>query len=514
MPRYAAIDIGSNSIRMMAAEVSHGETSILAQDRQVVRLGEGVFRTGKVSPDALAAMKSTLERMAAAYKSFNVVGVRAVATSAVRDAGNQPEFVSVASAALGTNVEIISGAEEARLIHMGVESRWPRAKERTLIIDVGGGSAELIISQNGQLIDAVSRPLGAVRLNAVFLRNDPPTPEECRRLDAYIEEKLEPFLKLHQTEKFDRVIATSATAAAIVCATNQIPRTRREEAERTRASLSQVRDLYQVLISSTLDSRRKLTGIGPRRAEIVTVGTAVFLKTLELFNQRAMFYCGAGVRDGIVADLAARGVGRELAQLTRERRAVVEEMATRYAVSIKHVRHVAFLAHRLFHTLQPVHRLPPDAGKLLEAASILHDIGHFVSNTGHHKHSAYLVANSDMPGFTDRERMTIAALCRFHRKSMPQQRHSHFQALDVEAKRWVVSLATILRLADSLDRGHSQKVHDVTSTLRDGAICLSVEADTDSDLELWSALEDAKLFSEVHGQPLQVQRAKALRVPV
>jgi exopolyphosphatase/guanosine-5'-triphosphate,3'-diphosphate pyrophosphatase len=508
MPRYAAIDIGSNSIRMMAAEVSHGETHILAQDRQVVRLGESVFRTGKVSAEALGVMSATLQRMAAGYKGLDVMGVRAVATSAVRDAGNQPEFLSCASAALGTNVEIISGPEEARLIHLGVEARWPRPKERTLIIDVGGGSAELIICQNGQLIDAVSRPLGAVRLNAVFLKNDPPLLEERHRLDAYIEEKLQPFVKLHETEKFDRVIVTSATAAAIVCAANQIPRPRRDDAERMRASLAQVRELYQTLVTSNLEARRKLTGIGPRRAEIVTPGTAVFLKVLELFGQRSIYYCGAGVRDGIIADLAARGVGRELVQLTRERRAVVEAMARRYEVSMKHVRHVAFLAHRLFEILQPVHRLPPDAGKLLEAASILHDIGHFVSNTGHHKHSAYLVANSDMPGFTDKERLNIAALCRFHRKSMPQARHSHFQALDLEARRWVTCLAAILRMADSLDRGHAQKVKNVTSTLRDGAIWLCAEADADADLEIWSAAEDAKIFSELYTLPLQFQIRK------
>jgi exopolyphosphatase/guanosine-5'-triphosphate,3'-diphosphate pyrophosphatase len=510
MPRYAAIDIGSNSIRMMAAEVSHGETSVLAQDRQVVRLGESVFRIGKVSVEALGIMRSTLERMAAAYKFLDVVGVRAVATSAVRDASNQEEFLQCANAALGTNVEIISGQEEARLIHLGVEARWPRAKERTLIIDVGGGSAELIISQNGQLIDAVSRPLGAVRLKEVFLKSDPPAEEECRRLDSYIEEKLAPFLKAHGSERFDRTIVTSATAAAIVCAANQIPRARRDEAERMKATSAQVRDIFQLLISSNLEARRQLTGIGPRRAEIVTAGTAVFLKALDLFNQRSIFYCGAGVRDGVIADLAARGVGRELAQLSRDQRSVVEAMAKRYDVSMKHVRHVAFLGHRLFETLQPVHRLPGAAGKLLEAASILHDIGHFVSNTGHHKHSAYLVANADMPGFTAKERLTIAALCRFHRKSMPQPRHSHFQALDAEARRWVTSLAAILRIADSLDRGHSQRVRDVGSVVRDGVLCLTVEAENDADLELWSASEAATIFSELYARPLEVKKTSKL----
>src|SRR6185437_15232244 len=169
MARYAAIDIGSNSVRMLAADVTQGETRVLAEDRQVTRLGESVFRSGQISKEALDFLCATLARMSASYSRLEIVGIRAVATSAVRDAGNQGEFLLRAGNALGTKVEIISGPEEARLIHMGVEARWSRPKERTLIVDVGGGSGELIISQNGELIDSISRPLGAVRLTGLFL---------------------------------------------------------------------------------------------------------------------------------------------------------------------------------------------------------------------------------------------------------------------------------------------------------------------------------------------------------
>ncbi|MBV9081892.1 MAG: exopolyphosphatase, partial [Acidobacteriaceae bacterium] len=232
MPRYAAVDIGSNSVRMMAAEVSGRRTQILAEDRQVTRLGESVFRTGRISEEALTFLCANLAKMAGVYGRLSVVGVRAVATSAVRDASNQDEFLQRTSAALGTNVEIISVAEEARLIHLGVEARWPRPKERTLIIDVGGGSAEIIVSQNGQLIDAVSKPLGAVRLTEVFLKTDLPTDDELRRLHAYIEEKMAPFHRTHGQEKFQRAVVTSATAGAIVSAANGISRAKRDEADR------------------------------------------------------------------------------------------------------------------------------------------------------------------------------------------------------------------------------------------------------------------------------------------
>lgn len=497
---------------MMAAEVNHGETRILAQDRQVTRLGESVFRSGLISRDALDFLTATLARMAASYSKLDILGVRAVATSAVRDAGNQQEFLKRTSDAIGTNVEIISGPEEARLIHLGVETRWPRPKERTLIVDVGGGSAELIISQNGQLIDAVSKPLGAVRLTEMLLKSDPARSDELHRLMQYIDEKLAPFREQHGQEKFDRAIATSATAAAIVSAANEVPRAKRDDADRMRASVAQVRELFRTLAQSDLATRRKMTGIGPKRAEIVVAGTAVFLRALELMETRSLYYCAAGVRDGIIADLAARGVGRELSQLSKEQRSVVEAMSRKYGNSVKHVRQVALLAHRLFEILHDFHQLPPGAGKLLEAAGYLHDVGHFVSNTGHHKHSAYIVASSDMPGFTDKERLTIAALCRFHRKSMPEARHLHYQALEPEARRLVLLLTPLLRIADSLDRAHEQKVRDVTSAIRDGNVNILVHSDDDVDLEVWSANEAAKTFRDVFGKALTLQRAKANRV--
>ena len=496
----------------MAAEVSHGETSILAQDRQVTRLGESVFRSGRISEEALGVVTQNLQRMAGIYNRLEIVGVRAVATSAVRDASNQQDFLERTSAALGTNVEIISGPEEARLIHLGVEARWPRPKERTLIIDVGGGSAELIISQGGQLIDAVSKPLGAVRLTEVFLKSDPPQREEVHRLDRYIEEKLSSFHKQHGGEKFDRAIATSATAGAIVSVANQVPRSKRDEADRMRATAGQIRELCATLAQIDVAARRKIPGVGPRRAEIILAGTAVFSRVLDLFGHRSLYYCVAGVRDGIIADLTARGVGRELSQLSREQRSIVEAMAKRYGVAVKHARHVALLSHRLFEVLQPMHLLPPASGKLLEASAYLHDIGHFVSGTGHHKHSAYLVANSDLPGFTDQERLTIAALCRFHRKSMPQPRHSHFQALDPDARRTVLQLAPLLRIADALDRGHEQKVYDIANVTRDGNVSVWVQAEQDADLEIWAANEAAETFRDVYAKPISLQRAKSPRV--
>jgi exopolyphosphatase/guanosine-5'-triphosphate,3'-diphosphate pyrophosphatase len=509
MARYAAVDVGSNSVRMMAAEVGPGgRMEILAQDRQVTRLGSTVFRNGRIGQEAKQFVCENLARMAQSYRKLDVVGVRAVATSAVRDAANQQDFLEKASQALGSRVELISGQEEARLIHLGVQARWAQAGKRVLMIDLGGGSAEIIASENGVLTEAFSKPLGAVRLSEVFLRTDPPTPLELHRMDEYIEEKLANPLRRLASRPFHRVIATSATAAALVCAVNRIPRARRDEADRLRATVSQVRKFYFDVRARALDQRRKIPGIGPRRAELIVAGAAVFLRGLEAFKQPSLHYSAAGVRDGIIADLAARGVGRELSMLTRDQRRTVEQMAQRYGVQVPHARKVAELAHKLFEGVQPLHKLPPNAGKLLEASAYLHDIGHFVSDSSHHKHSYYLVAHSDMPGFTDNERQIIGLLCRYHRRSMPTVRHAPFQAIDPDSRRTITLLAPLLRIADSLDRSHEQRVLDMDVQLRNGDVAIALDSKADTDLDIWAAERTADVFREAYLLPLRLTRMK------
>src|SRR5260370_18660684 len=417
MPRCAGIDIGGNSIGMLGAEVVGGSPlKPLASSRQVTRLGEGVFRTGRISQSALDLCCNVLAQMAAEYRAVGVIGVRAVGTSALRDAGNQEEFLKRASEALQAPVEVISAQEEAQLIHLGVQSRWPHPTQRVLMIDIGGGSAELILSEHGRMAQAFSKPLGALRLKEVFLKSDPPDPRELHRMEEYIQERIVDAVKRFGNSPYDRAIATSATAAAVICAVNRVPRAKRETADRLRATMSQVRTFYRDASTRTLASRRNIPRIGPKRAVIIFPGVAMLLQVLRQFRLTKLCYSSAGLGDGIIADLAARGVGRELSQLDAEQRRLMTEMTRRFGVPLPHARKVASLAHTLFDSLQSLHSLPPSYGKVLEAASYLHDIGHYISDTRHHRHSFYMVTNSDMPGFTERERRLIANLCRYHRK--------------------------------------------------------------------------------------------------
>jgi exopolyphosphatase / guanosine-5'-triphosphate,3'-diphosphate pyrophosphatase len=508
VPRYAAIDIGSNSIRMETAEVLPGQpTRILASDREVTRLGESVFRNGAVSEESMQATCAVLARMAELYRKLEVIGVRAVATSAIRDARNQKVFVERASFAVGTPVEIISGREEARLIHLGVESNWPQNGKRVLLIDIGGGSAEIIAAENGQILDSFSKPLGAVRLRESFLKQDPPTAQQLRQMHEYIEQKLDGVDRLGH-EKWDRVIATSATASAVANVVAHVPRSQRDEIDRLRITAADVRALYERLSRLGLSGRRKIMGIGPKRAEIIVPGVAVLRDFLQQFQLRSLYYSRAGVRDGIIADLAVRNVGSELSRLSRDQRREVENMGRRYGVALDHARKVAEISSLLFTALETLHELTPAHGKLLEAAAYLIDVGHYVSDASHHKHSWYVVANSDLPGFTERERLLIAALCRYHRKSLPSPEHSAYQTLTADEKRTLMLMFPILRLADNLDRSHDQRISGVECRIRDGQVVLQVHSQGDIDLEQWAAEQAATAFQQVYQRPIAVTKAR------
>lgn len=513
MPRYAAIDIGSNSMRLLVADVlDRGGIARLAEDRQVTRLGESVFRLGLLSEEAIQLAEEVLRRFRVTIEQWKVEGIRAVATSATRDAANQNEFLARAREALGSPVEIISGVEEARLVGMGVEAVWPQGPDPVLIIDVGGGSAEFILTRNGHMEDGYSRPLGAVRLKEAFLGRELPRSEEINGMQEFIDEKLELVVKRLGGRGYVRGVATSASAAAILCAIHQIPRTDRGRADRKVASLEQVRQLYRELCVMPLEKRRKLPGIGPRRAEIIIAGAAVFLRSMEKFELTQLHHSNGGVREGIVADLAARGSGEQRLGLSGEQRELVVAFAGKYRAPLEHAQATAHAALELFIALRPLHKLESQYTGLLEAACLLLDVGHFVSDTGHHKHSWYLVAHSDLPGFTAAEKKVIALLCRYHRKSMPGPRHEEFMSLAPAERRAVELLAPLLRLAEAIDRSRDQHVSLQSVELRgadrgeEAVLHLVAPEGRDLDLELWAIERAAVHFKAVYGMGVSALR--------
>lgn len=508
MPRYGAVDIGSNSIRMQAAEVDPGEPPrLLAEDREVTRLGESVFQQGVVSPAAMDQTGRVLRRMADALRACEVAAFRAVATSAVRDARNQDEFLLRCQLALGgVQPEIISGGEEARLIHLGVQTQWPEAGNDKLIIDIGGGSAEIIESRGGEAVNALSKPLGAVRLTQMFFSEDPPSARSLQQFTEYVREKLAPVARQIRCERSDHVIVTAATAAAVVRAIQGLPSSNGAEADRRSVETADVRELFSTLARQNLRGRQAINGIGPRRAEIIIAGAGVLALILESLSVESCFYSVAGVRDGVIADLAARAALLDRAGLDADQRQSVRRLAVRCGVAPEHAERTAGLAGQLFGGLQSLHQLGSEYGRMLEAAAYLHDVGHFVSSTRHHRHSFYLVSNSDLPGFNNRERVFVANLCRYHRKNMPKSSQENFAKLDAEQQSALLRLIPLLRIADSLDRGHRQVVDSVKASVAPDQVALELTTSGDAALEQWAAEQHKEVFAEVYGKDLVVRQ--------
>jgi exopolyphosphatase/guanosine-5'-triphosphate,3'-diphosphate pyrophosphatase len=345
-------------------------------------------------------------------------------------------------------------------------------------------------------------------LTELFLKSDPPDLRELARMQNYIRERIAgPALRIGAS-KIDRMIATSSTAAAVVCAVNRVRRSKRDHADRLAATGPQIRRLYREVTGMSLADRRGIVGIGPRRAEIIVAGVAVLHEFIENFRLPRLYYSTAGVREGIIADLANRQVGLAQARLDPDRRRVVQAVSRRYGISSPHTRKVAWLAVRIFERLGSLHGLPPVHGQLLEAAAYLYNIGHFVNESRHHKHSLYLVTNTDLAGFSEWERAVIANLCRYHRKSMPQPAHLEFQALDAEGRRAVVLLAPLLRIALALDQSQDQRVEDLHVTTQDRTVEIYIRSSKDLDVEEWHAAQVGPVFRESYGLPLVIRVEK------
>ncbi len=504
MALYAAVDIGSNSVRLAVADASPGAYRLLDSDREVTRIGESVFTSGRVSQQAIDHTCEVLRRFAQTCEKWQPQALRAAATSALRDARNQQEFLDRAATALGTPIEIISGLEEARLIHLGVLARWPRKEKRLLLLDIGGGSAEVTLSRNGNIRYTTSLPLGAIRLTQNFLRHDPPEPEEIAELQEYVEQQFAASRRRLSRHRAARAIGTSATAGAVIAAVNRIKGSGRERLDGRRARLPEIRRLYRQLLELDVEGRQRLPGIGPRRAEIITAGAAVLLSFVQHLTNGAIYYSEAGLRDGLISDLAARGVTAEDSRLDKDQLRTVAELARRYGVSPAHAQQVAKLSQQLFAGLASLHRLPTRCARWLEAAAYLHDVGHYVSSTRHHRHSYYLVAHSDMPGFSDREHLIVANLCRYHRKALPEDHHENFDLLKPEEKKVVRRLLPLLRVADGLDRGHRALVSSVACRVEEGEARLTVAARPGIELDCWAARQAAEAFRKVYDVKLTV----------
>ena len=383
MPTFAAIDIGSNSCRLKIAKVVAHQLKTLTEDREVTRLGASVFECGLVSPEAMAATLRALKRFQRAVQLHGVDQIRVVATAAMRDARNAPAFQAWVKAETGWNLEIISGLEEGRLIHLGVMGAEPGAAGRVLLVDLGGGSCEITLSEHKRIQETVSLPLGAVRLTEEFLGEDPAPAEGLARMRQFIERELRQAHRKIKPEHVSLVIATSGTAAALAeaCAATAKPFKERSlkrvlgkalpavAGGETRppalagmATARGVRKLAVKIAPMALPEREAVPGIGPRRAEIIVAGVEVFAELMQSFGLDGFRYSPLGLRDGILAQMLAGQDARAQAhrEFEQERWESVLATARRYGVDPKEAEPVRGHALQLFRELKALHGLPPE----------------------------------------------------------------------------------------------------------------------------------------------------------
>jgi exopolyphosphatase/guanosine-5'-triphosphate,3'-diphosphate pyrophosphatase len=528
MPTFAAIDIGSNSVRLKIATVQQHRLKTVHEDREVVRLGESVFQTGVISPDAMANTIRALKRFQKAVQLHVVDKVRVVATSAMRDARNAGAFTAWVKSATGWQVEVISGLEEGRLIHLGVVTHEAGARGRCLLIDLGGGSCEVTLSDQGRIREMVSLPLGAVRLQQEFLRHDPPEKQEIARLKQYIDRELRRAERKMGTPRVSLVIATSGTAAALAEASTALGRKlalgsklgvrgRTAAKQAARKSLNpgiarteDVRRLADQLSKMNNTQRASVPGIGPRRSEIIVGGALVYALLLDRLDLKGFRYSPLGLSNGILAQMLAEVDLRASVhrKIETERWAGVLEVCRRYGVDQRKVEPVRQHVVQLYDQLLRVHELPNEYRLWLQSAAMMQDVGKYMNHQGHHRHTQYILANSEIYGFSPEQRIVVSAIARYLGKSRPDPMDRVMRTVPAEQHTDVVRAVVLLRLAVALNQDRASAVVKMRANVYPKRVVLDlVPGRGGAELEAWSLRKEAAYFREVFGRDLVVEVA-------
>lgn len=507
MPTFAAVDIGSNSVRLKIARFQGRRLKEVHEDREVTRLGEGVFSGGLLSPEAMSETVRVLRRFHRSTQECGTDSVRVVATAALRDARNSRAFLEWVRSSTGWTVEIISGLEEARLIHLGIVSRARVGAATALLVDLGGGSCELTVSSKDQIRDTVSLPLGAVRLTNEFLRHDPPRKDEVERLRSFVGREIGRIQDRIRSAHIGAVIATSGTAAALAGVSAHLSRFKKQRPA-TAVTREMMRQIVKQIARLPLDQRRRIPGIGPRRAEIISAGAVVYAELLERCHLKAFRYSALGLRDGILAQMAAEHdrSTRSGRQIESERWESIKRAVEHYRVDLDHVLHVRDSALTLFAALKAVHQLPPEYHEWLSAAAMLYEVGDYVNRNGHHRHTYYIISNSELLGYTPQQRRIIAAIARYLGKSRPSPEDVPMNVLSAVDQQNVIKASLLLRLARAMNLGRTLCVARATASVRNGSVSIKLtpRARASVDLELWAIEKNRSYFREVLGRELSV----------
>jgi len=502
----AAVDIGTNSIHLVVARPTGTDGfETLTREKEVVRLGHGGGDMKQLEPDAIDRAVACLRRMHRIADSYDAT-IRAVATSATREATNAGELLARASSEAGIEIEVISGVEEARLIHLGVLQAVPVYDRRSLLVDIGGGSTELVIGEGGEMLAARSLKIGAVRLTDRFFPGGVvASPKAVRSARDHIRVMLSHFAREVAMHGFDVAVASSGTAETLCRMAHQATGA---EPLRTYNCFELGTDQLSTLVDQLVAHRRptarvKLAGLEAARADIIVAGALILDAVATMFDVGSFTYSEGALREGVLLDTVGRMDGGEvpggLHHLRDVSRRSIRQLAERCDDDPAHSAHVAQLAVELFDGLAPIHGLDDTARDYLEAGALLANVGLVVSHSKHHLHAYYVIRNSELAGLTDAEIEVIAQVARYHRKSAPKASHTAFAALPATTQDLVRTLAAILRVAIGLDRSHQHRVRRLDVGVRGKRVVIGAvpQPDDDISLELFSADERKELLEAV-----------------
>jgi exopolyphosphatase/guanosine-5'-triphosphate,3'-diphosphate pyrophosphatase len=486
--RIAAIDIGTNSIHTIVAELRDDGYRVVDKEKEMVQLGLGSLDGAPLEEQAMDRAVGALERMVAVARGWNVEEIIAVATSAVREAPNRREFLRRVKEKAGIRVRVISGEEEADYIYRAIRSAVDLAGSTALCVDIGGGSVELIVGTPSEIYFTASVPLGALRLAQRFRLEERPAAsdiEACRRFAAQTLKRIE---KRVRHIGIDMGIGTSGTIQAL--ANIVAPAAQRVLTRET------LEETFTAFCSLTAKERVEKFGLDEKRARNIVAGAIVLDQVMAVLGVPSVLACSAALREGLIESRLSQASRNRPEDGASLRRASALALADRSACDRRHAQHVARLALRIFDQTRPLHGLSDDSAELLEHAAILHESGMHVSDRGYHKHTYYLIRHAALRGFTEEQLVVVANVARYHRKAAPADGHPNLSELSAQQRGDVEKLAAILRIAEGLDRSHRQSVRDV-AVRANGAVRFIVRTRSDAGVEIASAVKRAKYFASL-----------------
>jgi exopolyphosphatase/guanosine-5'-triphosphate,3'-diphosphate pyrophosphatase len=498
-PRIAAIDIGTNSIRCIIAEASkEGKFKILDDEKATVRLGERLAATGVISDEAAGRATEAIRRFQKLLSGLNVEAVEAIATSAVRTAKNGKELVATLSHELGHEIKVISGEEEAELTAASALANFDMHGKRYAMIDIGGGSVEIVTACGNLVEESYSLDLGAVVMTERFLKSDPIDAAELVKLQRHIRGS---FKRTFTGKRIsvDTLIGSGGTLNAIGCMAMQIRKDNYVSIHGYEVLRSEVIHLLAMLQRKDLKGRRTIAGLNQDRADIIVAGAVVIDELMNFFDANRVVVNERGIREGLLIRAVKRLGFASHNPVQTTWKDAVSEFARSCHVDEPHANHVAYMALSLFDALALPFSLKNTDKKLLEAAAMLHDSGYFISYSSHHKHSYHLIRHAELFGFTPRERELTAQIARYHRKSIPKRKHDAFQSLSEKDQLTVARLGGILRLADGLDRRRNGVIQNVDCQFGGTTITIHLTAKEDVSVEIFGANSKKDLFEKAFG---------------